>query len=116
MGKASDWLREERRKTLGDWVAFCLTCGFAQRYFDESEGELPQRVPAVRRRDPLRAAPSAMRASAPRSPSSAKVCGAELRPPTSPWPYPARSLVRLAVAALDDLCGASMLARADRKP
>jgi hypothetical protein len=20
MGKASDWLREERRKTLGDWV------------------------------------------------------------------------------------------------
>ena len=41
MGKASDWLREERRKTLGDWVAFCLACGFAQRYFDESEGEVP---------------------------------------------------------------------------
>ena len=36
MGKASDWLREERRKTLGDWVAFCLACGFAQRYFDRS--------------------------------------------------------------------------------
>lgn len=45
MGKASDWLREERRKTLGDWVAFCLRCGFAQRYFDESEGELPQACP-----------------------------------------------------------------------
>ena len=24
MGKAADWLREERRKVLGDWVAFCL--------------------------------------------------------------------------------------------
>ena len=45
MGKASDWLREERRKTLGDWVAFCLRCGFAQRYFDEFEGELPKACP-----------------------------------------------------------------------
>ena len=45
MSKASDWLREERRKTLGDWVAFCLACGFAQRYFDESEGELPSECP-----------------------------------------------------------------------
>ncbi len=45
MGKAADWLREERRKTLGDWVAFCLECGFAQRYFDESEGELPAVCP-----------------------------------------------------------------------
>ena len=45
MGKASDWLREERRKTLGDWVAFCLACGFAQRYFDESEGEVPAVCP-----------------------------------------------------------------------
>ena len=41
MGKASDWLREERRKVLGDWVAVCLACGFAQRYFDENESELP---------------------------------------------------------------------------
>ena len=45
MGKASDWLKEERRKTLGDWVAFCVGCGFAQRYFDESEGELPAACP-----------------------------------------------------------------------
>jgi hypothetical protein len=45
VSKASDWLREERRKTLGDWVAFCLACGFAQRYFDESEGELPRECP-----------------------------------------------------------------------
>ena len=46
MGKASDWLREERRKTLGDWVAFCVECGFAQRYFEEWEEELPARCPA----------------------------------------------------------------------
>ena len=45
MGKAADWLREERRKTLGDWVAFCLTCGFAQRYFEEWEDELPPECP-----------------------------------------------------------------------
>ena len=48
MGKASDWLREERRKTLGDWVAFCLACGHAQRYFEESEAELPAHCPACR--------------------------------------------------------------------
>ncbi len=41
MGKASDWLREERRKVLGDWVAFCLACGAAQRWFDEFETQVP---------------------------------------------------------------------------
>ena len=45
MGKASDWLREERRKTLGDWVAVCLRCGFAQRYFEENEAEMPGACP-----------------------------------------------------------------------
>ena len=45
MGKASDWLREERRKVLGDWVAVCLDCGFAQRYFDGSETGLPSACP-----------------------------------------------------------------------
>jgi predicted RNA-binding Zn-ribbon protein involved in translation (DUF1610 family) len=45
VGKASDWLREERRKTLGDWVAVCLSCGHAQRYFEEFESELPERCP-----------------------------------------------------------------------
>jgi hypothetical protein len=48
MGKASDWLREERRKTLGDWVSFCLACGFAQRYFEEWEDELPGECPQCR--------------------------------------------------------------------
>jgi hypothetical protein len=45
MGKAADWLREERRKTLGDWVSFCLECGYAQRYFEQSEHELPRECP-----------------------------------------------------------------------
>ncbi|HEY8774225.1 MAG TPA: hypothetical protein VIM05_06620 [Gaiellaceae bacterium] len=46
MSKASDWLREERRKVLGDWVAVCLDCGAAQRWFEEFEAELPDRCPA----------------------------------------------------------------------
>jgi rRNA maturation endonuclease Nob1 len=45
VSRASDWLREERRKTLGDWVAFCLACGYAQRYFDDWEHELPNACP-----------------------------------------------------------------------
>jgi predicted nucleic acid-binding Zn ribbon protein len=46
MGKAADWLREERRKTLGDWVAVCLGCGHAQRFFDEWADELPEACPS----------------------------------------------------------------------
>ena len=46
MGKASDWLREERRKVLGDWAAFCLACGAAQRWFEEFEADLPTTCPA----------------------------------------------------------------------
>ena len=45
MGKAADWLREERRKVLGDWAAVCVACGYAQRYFDETEGDLPTACP-----------------------------------------------------------------------
>jgi predicted nucleic acid-binding Zn ribbon protein len=45
MGKASDWLREERRKVLGDWVAVCLGCGAARRWFEEFEAEVPERCP-----------------------------------------------------------------------
>jgi predicted nucleic acid-binding Zn ribbon protein len=45
VSKASEWLREERRKTLGDWVAFCLRCGYVQRYFEEFETELPTVCP-----------------------------------------------------------------------
>jgi predicted RNA-binding Zn-ribbon protein involved in translation (DUF1610 family) len=45
MGKASDWLREERRKVLGDWVAFCDRCGAARRWFEEFESEVPDECP-----------------------------------------------------------------------
>jgi predicted RNA-binding Zn-ribbon protein involved in translation (DUF1610 family) len=45
MSKAADWLREERRKVLGDWVAFCLGCGAARRWFEEFEAEVPDICP-----------------------------------------------------------------------
>ncbi len=45
MGKVSNPLREERRRTLGDWVAFCPSCGHAQRYFEVSERELTDACP-----------------------------------------------------------------------
>ena len=45
VGKAADWLREERRKTLGDWAAFCVACGHAQRFFDRWAAELPTACP-----------------------------------------------------------------------
>ena len=43
--KPPDWLIEERRETLGHWSAFCVECGFAQRYFEELEPELPAACP-----------------------------------------------------------------------
>jgi hypothetical protein len=45
VGNAGDWLKEERRKTLGDWVAVCLACGSAQRYFEQWEEALPAACP-----------------------------------------------------------------------
>jgi len=36
-----NWIQEERRRTLGDWVAFCLSCGHTLRYFDELEEQVP---------------------------------------------------------------------------
>ena len=48
VGKAAEWLREERRKTLGDWAAVCLGCGLTQRYFEELEHELPVACPHCR--------------------------------------------------------------------
>jgi ribosomal protein S27E len=45
VSSASDWLREERRRTLGDWVAFCPECGHALRYFDGSEADIPPACP-----------------------------------------------------------------------
>src|SRR4051794_41878775 len=42
MGKAADWLREERRNVLGHWTAFCLDCGAARRWFVDSEADVPE--------------------------------------------------------------------------
>jgi predicted RNA-binding Zn-ribbon protein involved in translation (DUF1610 family) len=39
------WIQEERRRTLGDWVALCLGCGHVQRYFEDFEAELPPGCP-----------------------------------------------------------------------
>jgi DNA-directed RNA polymerase subunit RPC12/RpoP len=80
MGKASDWLREERRKVLGDWVAFCLGCGAARRWFDDFEADVPEECPQCGGKM-LRRCPSC---SAPFSSTFAvncESCGAQLRAP-----------------------------------
>jgi predicted amidophosphoribosyltransferase len=74
-----NWIQEERRRTLGDWVAFCLGCGFTVRYFEESEVEVPQACPQcageVRHLCPSCGArfPSAFQVVC-------EVCGVEVRP------------------------------------
>jgi hypothetical protein len=42
VGKAADWLREERRNVLGHWAAVCLGCGAARRWFEEFEADVPE--------------------------------------------------------------------------
>jgi rRNA maturation endonuclease Nob1 len=79
MGKAADWLREERRKVLGDWAAVCLDCGAAQRWFEDFEDDLPKRCAAcggaVLHRCPACNSPfSSMFAV------DCEACGASLRP------------------------------------
>ena len=79
MGKAADWLREERRKVLGDWTAFCLGCGAARRWFEELEDEIPSECPL--RREMLHRCPAC---EAPFSSTFAvdcEECGAQLREP-----------------------------------
>jgi hypothetical protein len=79
MGSVGDWLKEERRKTLGDWVAVCLACGYAQRYFEQWEHELPPGCPTCR---------GEMRSRCPACNArftsafavECEVCGGELRP------------------------------------
>jgi hypothetical protein len=75
-----NWIQEERRRTLGDWVAFCLACGHTLRYFEEGEAELPAACSHCG---------GDLRAHCPscgaRFPSAFQVecedCGAEVRPP-----------------------------------
>jgi predicted RNA-binding Zn-ribbon protein involved in translation (DUF1610 family) len=78
--KGRSWIQEERRRTLGDWVAFCLRCGHTQRYFSGGEEAVPQDCPQcggeIRHRCPACDAPI---------PSAFAVaceeCGGEVRPP-----------------------------------
>jgi predicted RNA-binding Zn-ribbon protein involved in translation (DUF1610 family) len=79
MGRAADWLREERRNVLGHWAAVCLTCGGARRWFEEFEAEVPDRCPECGG-TMLRRCPSC---SAPFSSAFAvecEGCGEQLRP------------------------------------
>jgi predicted nucleic acid-binding Zn ribbon protein len=79
MGKASDWLRQERRKVLGDWVAVCVDCGAARRWFEQFEAELPETCSqcggVLLRRCPACDAPFSSIAAV-----DCEECGASLRP------------------------------------
>ena len=74
-----NWIQEERRRTLGDWVALCPSCGHVARYFEEHEDERPTTCPQCS---------ATLLARCPtcdaRLPSAFQVeceeCGAELRP------------------------------------
>ena len=81
MGKPKrNWIQEERRKTLGDWVAFCLQCGHTQRYFLEDESELPQACPTCA--GPLRHhCPKCGEPIASAFAVECEDCGAEVRSP-----------------------------------
>ena len=75
-----NWIQEERRNTLGHWVALCVSCGHTQRYFEESEGELPSTCPQCG---------AALRSRCPRCDArfasafqvECEECGTEIRPP-----------------------------------
>lgn len=77
---AKNWLKEERRKTLGDWVAVCLGCGHAIRYVDGGEGELPGACPTCGGELRARCASCGARFSSAFA-VTCEACGAELRPP-----------------------------------
>jgi predicted nucleic acid-binding Zn ribbon protein len=79
MGAAKNWLKEERRKTLGDWVSVCLRCGYAQRYFEQWEGELPSACPSCDGEMRSRCPSCDARFSSAFA-VECEACGAELRP------------------------------------
>jgi hypothetical protein len=79
VSKAAEWLRQERRKVLGDWAAFCLECGAVWRWFEEFEPEVPAECPTcggeVLRRCRACNAPFSSAFAV-----ECEECGAELRP------------------------------------
>ena len=80
MGRAADFLREERRKVLGTSAAVCLGCGAARRWFEEFEAEVPTTCPScggeILRRCRACAAPLVSAFSV-----ECDECGAQLRDP-----------------------------------
>jgi hypothetical protein len=78
MGKAADWLREERRKVLGDWAAFCLQCGAVRRWFEEHEAEVED-VCAQCGGRMLRRCPSCNEPFSSAFATDCEVCGSQLR-------------------------------------
>jgi predicted RNA-binding Zn-ribbon protein involved in translation (DUF1610 family) len=78
VGKASEWLREERRKVLGDWVAFCLSCGAVQRWFEDFEAEVPRECPQCGG-EMLRRCPACNAAFSSAFAVACEECGAQLR-------------------------------------
>ena len=79
MARKRSWLHEERRRTLGDWVALCLGCGHVQRYFEETESGAARDVPAMRPPAPATAVRRAAHGSRPPSRSSARSAARRLR-------------------------------------
>jgi len=79
VGKAADWLREERRKVLGYWAAVCVECGWARRWFEDSEQDVPERCPecggVMLKRCPACDSPFASAFAV-----DCEACGAPLRP------------------------------------
>jgi predicted RNA-binding Zn-ribbon protein involved in translation (DUF1610 family) len=80
MGKAADWLREERRKVLGDWVAFCRQCGAARRWFEQFEDEVPDECPQCGG-EMLRRCPSCNEPFSSTFTVDCESCGTQLREP-----------------------------------
>lgn len=81
MGKASDWLKEERRRTLGDWVAFCPGCGHVQRYFAGGEEEVGVSCPTCAAQLVVRCPACEVRIASAFA-VECEACGAALREPT----------------------------------
>ena len=80
MKSGSERYREERRKTLGDWAAFCLRCGHVRRYVEEREEAVPHTCPQCGGELRVRC-PDCNERIAGAFDVECEECGAALRPP-----------------------------------
>jgi ribosomal protein S27E len=81
VSSGAGWLREERRRTLGDWVAVCPDCGHAQRYFEGDEASVAGPCPTCGAALMLRC-PACEARIASVFAVDCEACGAALREPT----------------------------------